>query len=158
MKNIKTKIFNWINLKNQIEIWRNQGKKIVFTNGCFDILHLGHVEYLSKSKDLGDILIVGLNSDKSPYWLEKGKNRPINNEKARSVLIASLMFVDGVALFDDETPEKIIDYLKPDILIKGEDYKPEEVVGYDSVVANGGEVLTIELTEGYSTTNILNKL
>jgi len=158
MQNIKSKIFNWDNLQNQIIIWRSQNKKIVFTNGCFDILHLGHIEYLSKSKDLGDILIVGLNSDSSPYWKEKGENRPINNEKSRSVLIASLMFVDAVVLFDDEIPSDIIDFIKPDILVKGKDYKPEDVVGYDSVVSNGGEVLTVELTEGFSTTNILSKL
>lgn len=158
MQNIKSKIFNWNNLQKQIAIWRSQNKKLVFTNGCFDILHLGHVEYLSKSKGLGDILIVGLNSDLSPYWNEKGDNRPINNDYSRSVLIASLMFVDGVVLFDDETPEDMIDFVKPDILVKGNDYKAEDVVGYNSVISNGGEVLTVELTEGYSTTNIIKQL
>lgn len=133
-------------------------RKVVFTNGCFDILHLGHVEYLSAAKDLGDILVVGVNSDDSPYWKTKGPNRPINNQDARSMIIAALEIVDIVIIFSEETPLKIIEYIKPEILVKGKDYKAEDIVGYDVVKENGGEVITIDIVEGYSTTNIISKL
>jgi len=155
---IKSKIYNWNTIQDQLLIWKSENKKIVFTNGCFDILHLGHVEYLSKASDLGDILIVGVNSDRSPYWLTKGPNRPINNQDTRSIILSSLMFVDGVILFSDDTPLNLITVIMPDILVKGKDYKAEDIVGYDVVHMNGGEIKTIELTEGYSTTNIINRL
>ena len=161
MKNfniIKSKIFNWNTLQEQIEIWRLENKKIVFTNGCFDILHLGHVEYLSKAADLGDILIVGMNSDNSPYWLTKGPNRPINNQDTRSIVLSSLFFVDAVIHFTEETPIELIKMIIPDVLTKGKDYKVEDIVGYSFVKENGGEIKTIELTEGYSTTNIIERL
>jgi len=161
MKNLKiieSKIYNWIDIQDKIEIWRLENKKIVFTNGCFDILHLGHVEYLSKAADLGDILIIGINSDDSPYWLTKGPNRPINSQNTRSMIVASLFFVDVILYFSEETPLNLIKLIKPDILVKGRDYKEEDIVGYDIVKNNGGEIKTIELTEGYSTTNIIEKL
>ena len=155
---IKSKIYNWNTIQDQILIWKSENKKIVFTNGCFDILHLGHVEYLSKAADLGDILVVGVNSDNSPYWLTKGPNRPINNQDTRSIILSSLMFVDGVILFSDDTPLNLITLILPDVLVKGKDYKAENIVGYDAVKINGGEIKTIELTEGYSTTNIIGRL
>ena len=158
IKIIKSKIYNWNNLQEQIEIWRSENKKIVFTNGCFDILHLGHVEYLSKAADLGDILIIGINADDSPYWLTKGPNRPINNQNTRSMIVSSLFFTDAVVYFTEETPLNLIELINPDVLIKGGDYKEEDIVGYDFVKKNGGEIKTIELTEGYSTTNIIKKL
>jgi len=158
VKDIKSKIFNLDYLQRQTRIWKYQGKKLVFTNGCFDILHLGHVEYLSSAKELGDILIIGVNSDDSPYWLTKGPDRPINNQNARAIIIASLQFVDAVVFFSDETPLNLIESIVPDILVKGKDYIPEEIVGYDVVTENGGDVITIDIVDGYSTTNILNKL
>ncbi len=138
--------------------WRLLGKKVVFTNGCFDILHLGHIEYLSKARDCGDVLVVGLNSDDSVKRLGKSPERPINQEQARATLLASLIFTDAIVLFNEDTPYELIKAIQPDVLVKGNDYKPEEIVGYDIVKARGGEVLTIPLTEGYSTTSILSKV
>ena len=158
LKLIKSKIYNWNSIQDRISIWKFENKKIVFTNGCFDILHLGHVEYLSKSRDLGDILIVGVNSDSSPYWLTKGPNRPINNQDTRAIILSSLLFVDGVILFSDETPLNLITMIMPDVLVKGGDYKEENIVGYDVIKMNGGEIKTVNLTEGYSTTSIIEKL
>jgi rfaE bifunctional protein nucleotidyltransferase chain/domain len=149
---IKNKIYNIEKYSKDVD------KKVVFTNGCFDILHFGHVEYLSKAKDMGDVLVVGVNSDSSPYWKTKGDNRPINNQVARSMIIASLEVVDFVIIFSEETPLNLIDSIKPDILVKGKDYREEEIVGYDVIKKYGGVVKTIELTEGYSTTNIIKKL
>jgi len=155
---VKSKIYNWNALQDQIKTWRLEGKKIVFTNGCFDILHRGHVEYLSKAADLGDILIVGINSDNSPYWIAKGPSRPINNQNSRAIVLSSLFFVDAVVHFIEETPLELIKMIIPDVLTKGKDYIEENIVGYDIVKHNGGEILTIELTEGFSTTNIIEKL
>ncbi len=161
MKNIdiiKSKIYYLEELQKQINLWKFKNKKIVFTNGCFDILHRGHVEYLSKARDLGDILIVGVNSDDSPYWKSKGSNRPINNQESRAIILSSLLFVDAIVFFSDETPLNLIESIIPDILVKGKDYKAEEIVGYDIVKSNGGQILTIDMVDGYSTTNIINKL
>lgn len=161
MKNIdiiKSKIYYLEELQKQINLWKFKNKKIVFTNGCFDILHRGHVEYLSKARDLGDILIVGVNSDDSPYWKSKGTNRPINNQESRAIILSSLLFVDAIVFFSDETPLNLIESIIPDILVKGKDYKAEEIVGYDIVKSNGGQILTIDMVDGYSTTNIINKL
>jgi rfaE bifunctional protein nucleotidyltransferase chain/domain len=161
MKNleiIKSKIYTLDQIQSQIKIWKFQNKKIVFTNGCFDILHRGHVEYLSKARDLGDILIIGLNSDKSPYWKTKGPTRPINNQEARSTIIASLFFVDAVVFFSEDTPLNLIESIIPDVLVKGNDYKAENLIGYKVVNDNGGKILTIDFVEGYSTTSIIGKL
>ncbi|MDD3738522.1 MAG: D-glycero-beta-D-manno-heptose 1-phosphate adenylyltransferase [Lentimicrobiaceae bacterium] len=136
---------------------RSRNEKIIFTNGCFDIVHRGHVEYLCKAKDIGGFLVVGLNTDASVRKI-KGPNRPLQDEVSRAKVLASLFFVDLVILFDEETPIKLIDLIIPDILVKGNDYKPEEIVGYDTVVNNGGVVKTIPLVEGYSTTSIVNKM
>lgn len=133
------------------------GKKIVFTNGCFDIIHVGHVTYLEKARSFGDILILGLNSDLSVKRL-KGENRPVNNENARKTVIEALRFVDKVFIFDEHTPYELIKAIKPDFLIKGGDYEVDKIVGADIVNQNGGKVLTIPFVEGYSTSNILKQV
>jgi D-glycero-beta-D-manno-heptose 1-phosphate adenylyltransferase len=150
---IKSKIFLLDEAVKQCYRWRFVGRKIVFTNGCFDILHLGHVEYLAKAAEEGGILVVGLNTDASVRKI-KGDHRPIMDERSRAMVLASLRMVDAVVMFDEETPYNLIRAIQPDILVKGKDYQPEEIVGYDIVSANGGKVVTIELTEGYSTTSI----
>lgn len=157
LERISAKINDRWKLKNRLAIWRFQGKKIVFTNGCFDILHLGHIDYLSKAKDEGNILIIGLNTDNSVSRI-KGKNRPITDENSRAKILASLQFVDAVVLFDEETPYELISFVQPDVLVKGSDYKPEEIVGYDIVKAKNGKVVTIDFLEGYSTTDIERKI
>lgn len=143
--------------ENTLNLWRFKDDKIVFTNGCFDILHKGHIEYLAKAASLGTKLVIGLNTDNSVKRL-KGNSRPINDENARALLLASLMFVDEVILFDTDTPRDIIDFVQPDVLVKGGDYKPEDIVGYDIVKAKGGEVVTIDFIEGYSTTTTIEKM
>ncbi len=140
-----------------LSLWRFKDEKIVFTNGCFDILHRGHIEYLAQAANLGTKLIIGLNSDASVKRL-KGENRPVNDENARALALASLIFVDEVILFDSDTPYDLIDYVQPDVLVKGGDYNPEEIVGYDIVKAKNGKIIPIDFVEGYSTTSILNKI
>jgi D-glycero-beta-D-manno-heptose 1-phosphate adenylyltransferase len=160
MKNlliIQSKIYKPNHLQSQLAVWRFQGKKIVFTNGCFDLLHLGHIDYLSKAKDAGDILLIGLNTDNSVKRI-KGNTRPITDEKSRSMILAALHFVDAVVLFDEDTPYDLINFVKPDVLIKGSDYKPEDIVGYDIVMKKGGEIKTIDFVEGYSTSDIEKKI
>lgn len=154
---IKNKLLSREALETKLAEWRSAGETIVFTNGCFDILHRGHVEYLAQAADLGDKLIVGLNTDASVKRL-KGESRPINDEKSRALLLSALQFVDAVVFFDEDTPYELIKQLQPDILVKGNDYKPEEIVGYDIVTAKGGKVLTIDLVEGFSTTNIISRM
>jgi len=153
---IKNKFYDKTTIINQLNIWRSENKKIVFTNGCFDILHKGHIEYLSKSKDFGDILIVGLNSDNSVKRL-KGEERPINHQNSRSFILSALLFVDAVIYFDEDTPLNLIEIINPDVLVKGGDYKKEDIVGYDFIIERGGIVKTIDLVKGYSTTNIIKK-
>ena len=140
-----------------IRQWKAAGLKIVFTNGCFDILHLGHLDYLEKSRNLGDKLVVGLNTDHSVRLL-KGKGRPIQDEMTRSRMLAALFFVDAVVSFDEETPLELIKRVQPDILVKGKDYSIVNIVGADFVMGNGGEVKTIDLIEGYSTTDLIEKI
>src|SRR5210317_2455208 len=140
-----------------INEWKQKGLKVVFTNGCFDILHLGHLDYLEKSRNFGDKLVIGLNTDRSVSQL-KGSNRPVNNEYARARMLAAMSFVDLVIAFDEETPLELIQKVKPDILIKGKDYSIDNIVGAEFVLENGGEVKTIELLEGYSTTEIIKKI
>lgn len=137
--------------------WRFKEEKIVFTNGCFDILHRGHVEYLTKAASLGTKLIIGLNTDASVRRL-KGHSRPVNDQEARSILLASLLFTDKIIFFEEDTPLELIRFIQPDVLVKGNDYKPEEIIGYDIVKAKGGIIKTIVLTEGFSTTSILKKI
>lgn len=133
---------------------KNKGKKIVFTNGCFDILHLGHVEYLNEAKAQGDVLIIGLNSDQSVRVL-KGQDRPINNEEDRKSMLLNLRAVDCVQIFNEQTPLEIIKLINPNILVKGGDWKPEEIVGSDFVIANGGTVKSLMFKRGYSTSNLI---
>lgn len=149
-----------LGLEKALEItktWKNEGRKLVFTNGCFDIIHRGHIDYLSKAKDLGDKLIIGLNSDISVRGL-KGKTRPIQDEDSRATILAAFQFVDLVVLFDEDTPYNLIKAIIPNILVKGSDYKPEDIAGFDVLQATGGEVLTLDFLEGYSTSNIENKI
>lgn len=140
-----------------INDWKKHGKKIVFSNGCFDIVHAGHVDYLEKAKALGDYLVIGLNTDDSVSRI-KGPLRPIIDEANRSVLIASLACVDMVVFFNDDTPYELIKTILPDILVKGKDYEISNIVGADIVMQHGGKVETIELTEGLSTTSIIKKI
>jgi len=137
--------------------WTKNGEKIAFTNGCFDIVHRGHVDYLSKAKDLASKLVLGLNTDASVRRL-KGKGRPIVDEQSRAILLAALQFIDLVVLFDEDTPYELIKALQPDILVKGSDYKAEDIVGYDIVMAKGGKVETIDFVEGFSTTTIVERI
>lgn len=137
--------------------WQAAGDEVVFTNGCFDILHLGHIDYLEKARALGNRLVLGLNTDASVQRL-KGPHRPVVNQDARARLMAALCFVDTVILFDEQTPQALIEALKPDILVKGDDYRPETIVGADFVLNRGGRVETIPLIDGYSTTRLIQKI
>jgi rfaE bifunctional protein nucleotidyltransferase chain/domain len=139
-------------LKKELERLKEQGKRIVFTNGCFDILHVGHVRYLREAKALGDVLVVGINSDDSVGMLKPG--RPVNPQDQRAEVLASLVMVDYVTVFDKETPYDLINLLKPDVLVKGGDWKKEDIVGADLVP----EVHSLPFTSGMSTTNIINKI
>jgi D-glycero-beta-D-manno-heptose 1-phosphate adenylyltransferase len=139
-----------------IPLWKKEGK-IVFTNGCFDILHLGHVDYLEKARNLGQKLIVGLNTDSSVQRI-KGPSRPVQDELCRARLLASMQFVDAVILFDQETPFDLIASIKPDILVKGNDYTIDKIIGAEIVMENGGEVKTIAFIDGYSTSKIIDKI
>lgn len=150
-----------VSLAAGIEIrkqWKSKGDKVVFTNGCFDILHLGHVDYLEKSSEFGTKMIVAVNSDASVRTLEKGVERPVNSEYARARLIAALGFVSMVIIFGESTPLELIQALSPDVLVKGDDYTIETIIGAKEVLAAGGEVKTIALVPDYSTTKIIQKL
>jgi rfaE bifunctional protein nucleotidyltransferase chain/domain len=144
-------------LRRSLAFWKFRDSKLVFTNGCFDILHLGHIDYLSKAADLGKILIIGLNTDDSVKRI-KGNSRPLINENARAIILASLGFVNAVVLFDEDTPYELIKIIQPDILIKGSDYKPEKIIGYDIVKETGGEIVTIDILKGYSTSLFIEKI
>lgn len=157
MEKVATKIKSIEQAKGQVEAWRGQGKRIVFTNGCFDILHLGHVDYLEKAAGLGDRLVVGLNTDSSVSRF-KGTERPIQDQNSRARILSSLQFVDLVVLFDEDTPLELISSLIPDILVKGSDYLAENIVGSEVVKKNGGEVKTIDFVPGYSTSRIIEKI
>lgn len=137
--------------------WQAKGQKVVFTNGCFDLLHAGHITYLSEAAALGNKLIIGLNSDSSVKRL-KGENRPINDEKTRSLLLAAMYFVDAVILFEEETPLNLIKQTLPNILVKGGDYTIDTIVGAKEVLENNGSVKTINFLPGYSSTSIINKI
>ena len=154
---IQNKIISFDNIQKQVLKWREENKKIVFTNGCFDIIHRGHVDYLSKAKDLGDILIIGLNTDQSVRNI-KGNTRPLQDENSRAIILASMQFVDAIVFFSEPTPYTLIKEIQPDILVKGADYKKEDIIGYDIVSQRGGTVETIEFIEGYSTSNIERKI
>lgn len=153
----KDKILDLGQLLELVAKWKEEGQKVVFTNGCFDIVHLGHVDYLEKARELGDKLVVGLNTDASVSRL-KGPARPVVDEYARARMIASFSFVDAVTYFDEDTPYELIKQLVPDILVKGDDYTLDNIVGADIVMGNGGKVSTIKLVDGYSTTKIIRKI
>ena len=154
---IQSKIVDINNIEPLLTYWNLKSQKIVFTNGCFDILHRGHVEYLAQAANHGDVLVIGLNTDSSVKRL-KGDTRPVQDEYARAMLMASLHFVNAVILFDEDTPYELIKKVQPDVLVKGSDYKVEDIVGYDIVKAKGGEIVTIDFIEGYSTSSIIEKL
>lgn len=137
--------------------WREAGEKVVFTNGCFDVIHLGHVRYLEQAKALGNRLVIGLNADGSVKRL-KGPGRPVNDEQARAAVLASLRFTDAVVVFEEDTPLELIKAVKPDVLVKGGDYKIENIVGADFVIESGGKVEIIGFVEGYSSSKIIQKL
>ena len=155
--NSSDKIYTLPQLQAQLQEWKNQGQKVVFTNGCFDLLHLGHVDYLEKARQNGDKLVVGLNTDASISRI-KGPSRPLQDEMSRARVMASLLFVDAVVLFDSDTPLQLIEAVEPDVLVKGDDYTVEQIVGHDVVLARGGQVKTVPLVTGYSTSNIVKKI
>lgn len=166
LEKIASKIIDLKKIQSLANQLKSEGKSIVFTNGCFDILHKGHVEYLAQAKDKGDILIVGLNSDESVKRQGKGEERPINTIEARQAILSALFFVDYVVEFDDNTPLDLIKLIQPNILVKGGDYNPCEtnknsktyIVGKEIVESTGGKVDVINLVDGFSTTSIVNKL
>lgn len=160
MKNIaypQSKIFTAKQFVFLREIWRLQGKKVAFTNGCFDILHVGHIASLSKAAEHADVLIVGINSDDSTKRL-KGPERPINSQKERALMLANLLIVDGVMVFEEDTPLELIKLVKPDVLVKGGDYTIDQIVGAKEVLSWGGDVVINEIVPGFSTTGIVEKI
>ena len=157
LKTLNSKIYNLDALTTQVEQWKATGNKIVFTNGCFDIIHRGHIEVLARTADLGDKLVIGLNSDQSIQKL-KGEDRPIIEEQSRAILLAALSFVDAIVLFSEDTPLKLISTLIPDVLAKGGDYEIETIVGYEIVQKNGGKVKLVPFLDGFSSTTIIDKI
>ncbi|GAB4125036.1 MAG: D-glycero-beta-D-manno-heptose 1-phosphate adenylyltransferase [Raineya sp.] len=157
MQETSQKILSQEALAQQVRQWQAQGDKVVFTNGCFDILHLGHIDYLEKARALGNRLVVAINTDASVKRL-KGESRPVVEQYARCRMIAALAFVDAVCTFEEDTPKSLIEKISPDILTKGSDYSPENIIGADFVVAKGGEVKTIQLVDGFSTSKIIDKI
>ncbi len=157
LQQIQNKITPREELVKKCNQWKALGKKIVFTNGCFDILHHGHIDLLAKSADLGDILIVGLNSDASVKRL-KGDDRPVNHENDRALQLSALMMIDAVCLFEEDTPEQLITDLHPNVLVKGGDYTIDTIVGANYVMSNGGSVEIIPFVEGYSTSSLVDRI
>ena len=154
---IEKKIFSLPDLVRRIAQWRLTGKTVAFTNGVFDIMHRGHIASLSQAAGEADYLVVGLNSDASTKRL-KGDSRPVNDEQARATVMAALLMVDAVVLFDEDTPLELIKAVLPDVLVKGGDYTEEQIVGAKEVKANGGKVVINPIVEGYSTTGIIGKI
>ena len=163
---LKEKNIDQDQLELQVSLWKSNGLSICFTNGCFDLIHLGHITYLDEAAKHADILVVGVNSDRSVKALSKSPERPINGERSRAKVLAALESVDRVVIFDEDTPKELIEKLTPNVLLKGGDYDPKEtnhehpkyIVGREHVIKNGGVVKTIGLVEGFSTTNIIRKL
>jgi rfaE bifunctional protein nucleotidyltransferase chain/domain len=156
-QNLQMKILPLSELQQKVEEWKAEGKTIAFTNGCFDILHAGHIASLQQAAHEGDKLVVALNADASVRGL-KGENRPINNEAARATVMAALSMVDAVTIFSEPTPKEIIISLKPDVLVKGGDYNVEEIAGAKEVIESGGRVVINPIIEGFSTTSIIHKM
>ena len=157
VQSIPNKIFTTVTLQAQLKRWRLLNKKIVFTNGVFDILHEGHIASLSEAASHGNILVVGVNADASVKRL-KGDSRPVNNENSRALLLASLLMTDAVIVFEEDTPYNLITAVLPDVLVKGGDYTIETIVGAKEVMANGGEVIIAPILEGFSTTSIIKRM
>ena len=155
---LKEKVVSQDQALKELKAWREKNKKIVFTNGCFDIIHPGHIDYLSQARDLGDILVLGLNTDQSVRLLNKGSNRPINDERTRAYVLAGLASVDLIVFFDEETPYNLIKLLQPNVLVKGKDYEVEKIIGFDILKENGGQVITIPFLDGYSTSSLIKKI
>lgn len=154
---IENKIQDIITIQRRANIWRSLGKKIVFTNGCFDILHRGHLDLIAKAADLGNVLVVGLNTDASVKRL-KGIDRPVNHENDRAFQVASLLCVDAVCLFEEDTPELLIKAISPDVLVKGGDYTINNIVGAEHVMSYGGSVEIIPFVDGYSTSSLIESI
>jgi rfaE bifunctional protein nucleotidyltransferase chain/domain len=152
------RIMDRIAVQRMANIWRLKDDRIVFTNGCFDILHRGHVLYLQEAAALGDRLIVGVNSDTSVMRQGKGPGRPINDQESRALVLAALRCVDAVVIFEEDTPLELIKTVRPEVLVKGGDWKVDQIVGGDFVRANGGEVRALQLVEGYSTTGLIGRI
>lgn len=157
LENIKAKILSRDDLLRQVRTWQAAGEKVVFTNGCFDILHYGHVDYLHRAAALGSRLVVALNTDASVSRL-KGPNRPLQNEASRGLVMAAIGCVDALTFFDEPTPLELINILLPDVLVKGADYSIDEIVGAKEVLARGGKVETVAISPGYSTTSIEQRI
>ena len=157
VKLLKSKITSKLELESQLKNWRTQDQKIVFTNGCFDLLHFGHIDYLAKARDLGDRLIIGLNTDASISRI-KGPSRPVKDQMSRAHILAAIQFVDAVIFFDEETPIELISWIKPDVLVKGSDYTIKGIIGHELVLENGGEVKTISFVEGFSSSKLIDKI
>ena len=158
LSHIQTKILDPKTLDMRLRMWRFKGEKIVFTNGCFDLIHQGHIDYLSKAADMGTHLIVGVNADESVKRLGKGSSRPLQDENSRALIIAALHFITAVVIFTEDTPLQLIQLVQPDVLVKGADWKPESIVGFDIVKAKGGEIKTIDYLAGFSTTAIEERI
>lgn len=156
-QNLQSKILPLSDLYQKVTDWKKKGYSIAFTNGCFDILHAGHIASLTQAANEGDKLIVALNADSSVKGL-KGKNRPVNNQEARAVVMAALEMVDAVIIFSEATPRELIIALLPDVLVKGGDYKVEDIAGAKEVIASGGRVVINPIVEGFSTTSIIEKM
>ncbi len=152
------RILDRISLVRMANIWRLKSDRIVFTNGVFDILHRGHVEYLEEAAALGDRLIVGINSDSSVQRLGKGPDRPLNDQDSRALVLAALRCVDAIVIFEEDTPLEVIKAVTPDVLVKGGDWKADQIVGADVVKANGGEVRSLKLVDGFSTTELVRRI
>jgi D-glycero-beta-D-manno-heptose 1-phosphate adenylyltransferase len=157
ISSIRQKLYSKDDLALQIQSWKAANERVIFTNGCFDLLHPGHIDYLAKAASLGDKFVIGLNSDDSVQRL-KGKTRPIQDENSRAFILSALGFVDAVVFFNEDTPFELISALKPDVLVKGADYKIEQVVGADVVIKNGGSVVLLPYLEGFSTSLIEKKI
>lgn len=157
IEKIKAKILNWEQAAETLAIWKANSDRVVFTNGCFDLLHFGHLHYLAEARNLGERLVVGLNSENSVRRL-KGPHRPINDENTRQFQLAALEFVDAVVVFEEDTPLKLITLLQPEILVKGGDWSADQIVGADIVLSKGGVVKSLPFVDGYSTTLIEQKI
>ncbi|MFZ1688976.1 MAG: D-glycero-beta-D-manno-heptose 1-phosphate adenylyltransferase [Flavobacteriales bacterium] len=157
-KNSEARIMDLTQTRRMLNVWRLKGDRIVFTNGCFDILHRGHVHYLNEAAALGHRLVIGLNSDASVKRLGKSPDRPLNDQESRALVLAALRCVDAVVIFDEDTPLELITALKPDVLVKGGDWEPEQIVGSNVVLANGGQVHSLAFVNGFSTTALVEKI